>query len=341
MFEQNWMELIKPSKLDVERDICTTYHVKFTAEPFERGYGITIGNSLRRVLLSSIMGAAIVSVKIDGVDHEFSTIRGVKEDATEIILNLKKVVLRMDDDRPRMLKIEKKGEGIVTAGDIVHDGGVEIINPEHHIATLSEEAKLYLEMKARVGRGYVPSERNLEDDDPVGTIPIDALYSPVKKVSYNVTPARVGHRTDYDKLSMEIVTNGSVTALDALAFAAKIVRDQMKIFINFQEDEDYEDRAGRVSDQQDFSDNLYKSVDELELSVRSANCLKNADIKYIGELVQKTEQEILMTKNFGRKSLNEIKEILSCMGLRLGTKLDNFPSRDTLDKMAMKRKDQV
>ncbi|MBP1732086.1 MAG: DNA-directed polymerase, alpha subunit, partial [Deltaproteobacteria bacterium] len=189
--------------------------------------------------------------------------------------------------------------------------------------------------------GYVPSERNLEDDDPVGTIPIDALYSPVKKVSYNVTPARVGHRTDYDKLSMEIVTNGSVTALDALAFAAKIVRDQMKIFINFQEDEDYEDRAGRVSDQQDFSDNLYKSVDELELSVRSANCLKNADIKYIGELVQKTEQEILMTKNFGRKSLNEIKEILSCMGLRLGTKLDNFPSRDTLDKMAMKRKDQV
>ncbi|MBP1731096.1 MAG: DNA-directed polymerase, alpha subunit, partial [Deltaproteobacteria bacterium] len=185
MFEQNWMELIKPSKLDVERDSCTTYHVKFTAEPFERGYGITIGNSLRRVLLSSIMGAAIVSVKIDGVDHEFSTIRGVKEDATEIILNLKKVVLRMDDDRPRMLKIEKKGEGIVTAGDIVHDGGVEIINPEHHIATLSEEAKLYLEMKARVGRGYVPSERNLEDDDPVGTIPIDALYSPVKKVSYN------------------------------------------------------------------------------------------------------------------------------------------------------------
>jgi DNA-directed RNA polymerase subunit alpha len=341
MFEQNWMELIKPSKLDVERDSCTTYHVKFTAEPFERGYGITIGNSLRRVLLSSIMGAAIVSVKIEGVDHEFSTIRGVKEDATEIILNLKKVVLRMDDDRPRMLKIEKKGEGVVTAGDIVHDGGVEIINPDHHIATLGEEAKLYLEMKAKVGRGYVPSERNLEDDDPIGTIPIDALYSPVKKVSYNVTPARVGHRTDYDKLSMEVMTNGSVTALDALAFAAKIIRDQMKIFVNFQEDEDYEDRAGRAADQQDFSDNLYKSVDELELSVRSANCLKNADIKYIGELVQKTEQEILMTKNFGRKSLNEIKEILSCMGLRLGTKLDSFPSRDTLDKMAMKRKDQV
>jgi DNA-directed RNA polymerase subunit alpha len=341
MFEQNWQELIKPTKLDIERETSTTHHARFSAEPFERGYGITIGNSLRRVLLSSIMGAAITTVKIDGVDHEFSTIRGVKEDVTEIILNLKKVVLRMDDDRPRMLKIEKKGEGVVTAGDIIHEGGVEIVNPEHPIATLSEEAKFYMEMKAKVGRGYVPSERNLEEDDPIGTIPIDAIYSPIKKVSYTVTPARVGHRTDYDKLTMEIITNGSVPALDALAFAAKIIRDQMRIFINFEEDEDFEERGGRVSDQQEFSDNLYKSVDELELSVRSANCLKNADIKYIGELVQKTEQEILMTKNFGRKSLNEIKEILSCMGLRLGTKIDSFPSREILDKMAVKRKDQV
>jgi len=341
MFEQNWQELIKPTKLDLERETSTAHHVRFSAEPFERGYGITIGNSLRRVLLSSIMGAAITTVKIDGVDHEFSTIRGVKEDVTEIILNLKKVVLRMDDDKPRMLRIEKKGEGIVTAGDIIHEAGVEIVNPDHPIATLSEEAKLYMEMKAKVGRGYVPSERNLEEDDPIGTIPIDAIYSPIKKVSYNVTPARVGHRTDYDKLTMEIITNGSVPALDALAFAAKIIRDQMRIFINFEEDEDFEERGGRASDQQEFSDNLYKSVDELELSVRSANCLKNADIKYIGELVQKTEQEILMTKNFGRKSLNEIKEILSCMGLRLGTKIDNFPSREVLDKMAVKRKDQV
>jgi DNA-directed RNA polymerase subunit alpha len=341
MFEQNWQELIKPTKLDIERENCTTQHVRFSAEPFERGYGITIGNSLRRVLLSSIMGAAITSVKIEGVDHEFSTIRGVKEDATEIILNLKKVVLRMDDDRPRMLRIEKKGEGIVRAGDIIHEGGVEIVNPEHPIATLGEEAKLYMEMKAKVGRGYVSSELNLEEDDPIGTVPIDAIYSPIKKVSYTVSQARVGHRTDYDKLTMEIITNGSVSALDALAFAAKIVRDQMRIFINFEEDEDFEERGGRVSDQQEFSDNLYKSVDELELSVRSANCLKNADIKYIGELVQKTEQEILMTKNFGRKSLNEIKEILSCMGLRLGAKVESFPSRELLDKMAMKRKDQV
>jgi DNA-directed RNA polymerase subunit alpha len=287
------------------------------------------------------MGAAITTVKIEGVDHEFSTIRGVKEDATEIILNLKKVVLRMDDDRPRMLKIEKKGEGIVTAGDITSEGGVEVVNPDFPIATLGEDAKLYMEMKAKVGRGYVPSERNLEEDDPIGTIPIDAIYSPIKKVSYTVSQARVGHRTDYDKLTMEIETNGSVSALDALAFAGKIVRDQMRIFINFEEDEGFEERGGRVSDQQEFSDNLYKSVDELELSVRSANCLKNADIKYIGELVQKTEQEILMTKNFGRKSLNEIKEILSCMGLRLGTKIDSFPGRELLDKMAVKRKDQV
>ncbi len=341
MFEQNWQELIKPTKLDIERETCTTDHVRFSAEPFERGYGITIGNSLRRVLLSSIMGAAITTVKIEGVDHEFSTIRGVKEDVTEIILNLKKVVLRMDDDKPRMLKIEKKGEGVVTAGDIIHEAGVEIVNPEHPIATLSEEAKLYMEMKVKVGRGYVPSERNLEEDDPIGTIPIDAIYSPIQKVSYTVTPARVGHRTDYDKLTMEIATNGSVPALDALAFGAKIVRDQMRIFMNFEEDEGFEERGGRVSDQQEFSDNLYKSVDELELSVRSANCLKNADIKYIGELVQKTEQEILMTKNFGRKSLNEIKEILSCMGLRLGTKIESFPARELLDKMAVKRKDQV
>ncbi len=341
MFEQNWQELIKPTKLDIERETCTTDHVRFSAEPFERGYGITIGNSLRRVLLSSIMGAAITTVKIEGVDHEFSTIRGVKEDVTEIILNLKKVVLRMDDDKPRMLKIEKKGEGVVTAGDIIHEAGVEIVNPEHPIATLSEEAKLYMEMKVKVGRGYVPSERNLEEDDPIGTIPIDAIYSPIQKVSYTVTPARVGHRTDYDKLTMEIATNGSVPALDALAFGAKIVRDQMRIFMNFEEDEGFEERGGRVSDQQEFSDNLYKSVDELELSVRSANCLKNADIKYIGELVQKTEQEILMTKNFGRKSLNEIKEILSCMGLRLGTKIESFPAREVLDKMAVKRKDQV
>ncbi len=341
MFEKNWQELIRPTKIEIERESCSAYYTKLSAEPFERGYGVTIGNSLRRVLLSSIMGSAITSVKIDGVDHEFSTIRGVKEDVTEIILNLKKVVIRMNDDTPRMLKIDAKGEGVVRAGDILHDGSVDIINPDHHIATLSDEARLYMEMRAKVGRGYVPAERNAEEDDPIGTTPIDAIFSPVRKVSYNVTPARVGYRTDYDKLSMEIWTNGSVTPLEALSFAAKIVREQMRIFISFDEGDDAEMAQGRDLTPQDLNENLYRSVDELELSVRSANCLKNADIKYIGELVRRTEQEILMTKNFGRKSLNEIKEILACMGLKLGVKLDSFPSREDLDRMALKRKDQV
>jgi DNA-directed RNA polymerase subunit alpha len=341
VFEKNWQELIKPTKIDIERESCSVYYARFAAEPFERGYGITIGNSLRRILLSSILGAAISSVKFEGVDHEFSTIRGVKEDVTEIILNLKKVVLRMEDDRPRMLKIDFRGEGIVTAGDIFSEGGVEVINPEHHIATLGEDARLYMEMKARVGRGYVPAERNRDDEDPIGTIPIDAIFSPVKKVSYNVSPARVGFRTDYDKLTMEILTDGSISALDALSFAAKIVREQMRIFINFEEPEDIEPGDAKEGERQEFNDNLYRNVDELELSVRSANCLKNADIKFIGELVQKTEQEILMTKNFGRKSLNEIKEILACMGLKLGIRIDNFPSREDLDRMAQRRKDQV
>ena len=341
MFEKNWQELIRPTKIDIERESCSTYYTKLSAEPFERGYGVTIGNSLRRVLLSSIMGSAITSVRIEGVDHEFSTVRGVKEDVTEIILNLKKVVLRMNDDTPRMLKIDAKGEGVIKAGDILHDGSVDIVNPEHHIATLSDEAKLYMEMKVKVGRGYVPAERNFDEDEPIGTTPIDSIFTPVTKVSYNVSPARVGYRTDYDKLSMEIWTNGAVSPLDALSFAAKIIREQMRIFISFDEGEDTETAQGRDMIPQDFNENLYRSVDELELSVRSANCLKNADIKYIGELVRKTEQEILMTKNFGRKSLNEIKEILSCMGLKLGLKLDNFPSREDLDRMALKRKDQV
>jgi len=339
MFEKNWQELIKPAKIDIEKK--EDNYLKFSAEPFERGYGITIGNSLRRVLLSSIMGGAITSVWIDGVDHEFSTIRGVKEDVTEIILNLKKVVLRVSDDKTRVIKIDVKGKKEVTAKDIIHDGTIEIVNPDHHIATLSEDARLYMEMKVKAGRGYVPSEMNYNENDPLGTIPIDSIFTPIKKVSYNVTPARVGFRIDYDKLTMEIWTNGSISPLDALSFAAKIIKEQMKIFIHFDELEDEAEIQERGAEKQDFNENLFRSVDELELSVRSANCLKNADIKYIGELVQKTEQEILTTKNFGRKSLNEIKEILSCMGLRLGIKLDNFPSREELDKMSVKRKDHI
>ncbi len=337
MFEKNWQELLKPAKVDIEKKEGD--YLKFSAEPFERGYGITIGNSLRRVLLSSIMGAAITSVWIDGVEHEFSTIRGVKEDVTEIILNLKKVVLRLSDDKPKVVKIDAKGKMDIKAGDLIHDGTIEIVNPDHHIATLSEDARLYMELKVKMGRGYVPSEMNYNENDPLGTIPIDSIFTPIKKVSYNVTPARVGFRTDYDKLTMEIWTNGSITPLDALSFAAKIIKEQMKIFIHFDEFEDEKEVQERGVERQEFNENLFRSVDELELSVRSANCLKNADIKYIGELVQKTEQEILTTKNFGRKSLNEIKEILSCMGLRLGIKLDNFPSREELDKMSVKRKE--
>jgi DNA-directed RNA polymerase subunit alpha len=339
MFEKNWQDLIKPTKIEIEKKEGS--YVKFSTEPFERGYGITIGNSLRRVLLSSIMGAAITSVWIEGVDHEFSTVRGVKEDVTEIILNLKKVILRASDDRPKVLKIDVKGQTEVRAGDITHDSSVDIVNPDHLIANLSEGAKLYIEMKARTGRGYLPGDMTKDEADPVGTIPVDATFSPLRKVSFNVTSARVGFRTDYDKLTMEIWTNGSIDPLDALSFAAKIIKEQMRIFISFDEIEEGMDSEEKILEKQDLNDNLYRSVDELELSVRSANCLKNADIKYIGELVQKTEQEILMTKNFGRKSLNEIKEILSCMGLRLGIKLESFPSREDLDKMTLKRKDHV
>jgi DNA-directed RNA polymerase subunit alpha len=339
MFEKNWQELVKPTKIEVEKK--ENNYIKFSTEPFERGYGITIGNSLRRVLLSSIMGSAITSVWIDGVDHEFSTVRGIKEDVTELILNLKKVVLRITDDKSKTLKIDIKGAKELTAGDIIHDSGVEIVNPDHHIATLSDEARVYMEMKARVGRGYVPAEANYDENAPIGTIPIDAIFSPIKKVSHNVTTARVAERTDYDKLTMEIWTDGSVNPLDALSFAAKIMKEQMRIFINFEDMEEAGADEERITEKPDFNENLYRSVEELELSVRSANCLKNADIKYIGELVQKTEQEILMTKNFGRKSLNEIKEILSCMGLRLGIKLDNFPGREELDRTALRRKDNI
>lgn len=339
MFEKNWQELVRPTKIEIEKK--ENNYIKFSTEPFERGYGITIGNSLRRVLLSSIMGSAITSAWIEGVDHEFSTVRGVKEDVTELILNLKKVTLRITDDKTKVLKIDLTGPKEVTAGDIIHDSSVDIINSDHHIATLSDDARLYMEMRARVGRGYVPSEANYDESEPIGTIPIDAIFSPIRKVSHNVTTARVAERTDYDKLTMEIWTDGSVNPLDALSFAAKIIKEQMKIFISFDDIEEVVGAEERLIEKQEFNENLYRSVDELELSVRSANCLKNADIKYIGELVQKSEQEILMTKNFGRKSLNEIKEILSCMGLRLGIKLDNFPARDELDRTAIKRKDNI
>lgn len=319
----NWREMIRPEKVDVE---STPYYGKFICEPLERGFGITIGNSLRRIILSSLYGAAIVSVKFDKVMHEYSVIPGVMEDVSELILNLKEVRLKVSDPETRTLYIEAEGEGEVVAGDIVsEDGKVEILNPKLHIATLGEGAKLHMEMRVKVGKGYALSEANKDENEPVGTIPIDAVFSPIKRVNFVRGNARVGQRTDYDKLTMEVWTDGSIKPEDAVAYAAKIFKEQMSIFINF--DEDVEPEPESESEEQQkprFNDNLYRSVEELELSVRSANCLKNADIHKIYQLVAKTEAEMLKTKNFGRKSLNEIKEVLSEMGLSLGMKLEGF-----------------
>jgi DNA-directed RNA polymerase subunit alpha len=291
---------------------------------------------LRRVLLSSLQGSAITSVKVDGVLHEFSTIPGVVEDVTDVILNLKEVRFRVTGDgNVRRLHIEKQGEGVVTARDISVGAMVEVLNPDQHICTLAKDAKLRMELTIKQGKGYVPAEKNIEENQPIGTIPIDAIFSPVRKVSYTVTQARVGQITDYDKLTLEIWSDGSVKPEDALAYAAKILKDQLSIFINFEEEAETQEEEVRTEPA--FNENLFRNVDELELSVRSANCLKNADIRHIGELVQKTEQEMLKTKNFGRKSLNEIKEILSEMGLSLGMKLENFPSREEIET---RRKEQ-
>ncbi|MCJ8502936.1 DNA-directed RNA polymerase subunit alpha [Desulfatitalea alkaliphila] len=319
----NWREMIKPERVQVS---STPNYGKFVCEPLERGYGMTMGNTLRRVMLSSLHGAAITSIRIEGVEHEFSAIPGVLEDVSEIILNLKQVRLKTKDAQPRRLTCQAEGESVVTAGRFVSpDGAVEVLNPESHIATLSGQGRLKMEMTVRVGKGYALSEANKEEDAPIGTIPIDAVFSPIKRVNYVVGNARVGQRTDYDKLTLEVWTDGSVTPEDAVAFGAKIFKDQMSIFINFEEEGESEEGRGSGDDEpMEFNENLYRSVDELELSVRSANCLKNAEIHKIYQLVQKTENEMLKTKNFGRKSLNEIKEVLSEMGLYLGMKIDGF-----------------
>jgi DNA-directed RNA polymerase subunit alpha len=326
---RHWTDLIKPKQLEIDEKSLTSTYGKFYAEPFERGFGQTIGNSLRRILLSSLMGASIVAVRIKGILHEFSTIPGVTEDVTDIILNLKEVRLRLNDGEQQTLKIEAKGPGTVQAKDIVAPPSVEILNPEHKIATLSRDAKLEAEMTVRLGRGYVPAERNKEEGAPVDTIFIDAVFSPIQKVNFTVTNARVAQRTDYDRLVFEVHTDGSVNPEDAMAYAAKILQDQVGIFVNFQDEPRQEKREDGPAIP--LNDNLFRSVDELEFSVRSQNCLQNADIKYIGELVQKTEQEMLKTKNFGHKSLNEIKEILREMGLELGMKIDHFPAREEIE----------
>jgi DNA-directed RNA polymerase subunit alpha len=321
--------LIKPKKLEVEESSLTATYGRFHAEPFERGFGQTIGNSLRRILLSSLMGASIVAVRIKGILHEFSTVSGVTEDVADIILNLKEVRFRMNEGEAQTLKIDAKGPGVVQAKDIIAPAAVEILNPGQKIATLSRDAKLEMEMTLKMGRGYVPAERNKEEGAPVDTIFIDAVFSPVHKVNFNVTNARVGQRTDYDRVVFEVHTDGSVKPDDAMAYAAKILQDQVGIFVNFQDEPRPEQRDDGPSIP--LNDHLFRSVDELEFSVRSQNCLQNADIKYIGELVQKSEQEMLKTKNFGHKSLNEIKEILREMGLELGMRVEHFPTREEIE----------
>jgi DNA-directed RNA polymerase subunit alpha len=335
MIEKNWRDLIRPKKLEFEEGEISATYGKFTCEPLERGFGLTLGNSLRRVLLSSLQGAAITSAKIKGVLHEFSTVPGVKEEVTDIVLNLKSTLIKMHTEGPKTVWIRKKGPSEIKSGDIEGDPNVEVLNSDLHIATLAEESELEMELTVKTGRGYVVADRNKDEDHTIGTIPIDAIFTPVRKVNYIVTNARVGQQTDYDRLTMEIWTDGSVRPDDALAYAAKILKGQLTMFINFEEEPEVEEAAPEP-EAESVNENLYRSVDELELSVRSANCLQNANIKFIGELVQKTEAEMLKTKNFGRKSLNEIKEILAGMGLSLGMKLEDFRSRKEIEKMKEK-----
>ncbi len=328
---RNWQDLIRPRQIEVDENLNDSYG-RFDCAPLERGFGLTLGNALRRVLHSSLQGAAITSIRVDNVLHEFTTIPGLLEDVTDVVLNLKEVRLRMNAPGPKEITIEKQGVGTVTASDFQSgDQTVEILNPEHHIATMSEDANLRMTATVEIGKGFVLAERNAQEEQPIGTIPIDSVFSPVRKVNYTVTNARVGRETNYDKLTLEVWTDGSVTPQDAVAFAAKILQDQLSIFINFEEDIDrVAPEAGIATT---LNEILFRPVDELELSVRSANCLQNADIKYIGELVQRTEGEMLRTKNFGRKSLNEIKEILGGLTLEFGMKLESFPARKDLEHM--------
>ena len=329
----NWRDIIMPEKVQVSSQTST--YGKFVWEPLERGFGITIGNSLRRIILSSLCGSAIVSVKFDGVMHEFSTIPGVLEDVSEIILNLKNVRVKMDEATPRHIEINTTGEGIVTARDIVSgDGKVEIMNPDQHIATLSADAKFKVEMVVKAGKGYALAESNKDLDSPVGTIAIDSVFSPINRVNYRISNARVGQRTDYDKLTIEVWTDGSVRPEDTIAFAAKILKEQMNVFINFDEEVEPTTIDKPTEDfKPNHNENLFLDVDELELSVRSANCLRNANITKIYQLVKRSETEMLKTKNFGRKSLNEIKELLAELGLALGMNIEGFQPPDEDDNI--------
>jgi DNA-directed RNA polymerase subunit alpha len=337
MIHKNWAELIKPTQLEVKPGADSSRVATVVAEPLERGFGLTLGNALRRVLLSSLQGAAITSVQIDNVLHEFSSVPGVREDVTDIVLNLKGVTLKMDVDAPKRLTLSAKGPGEVKAGDIQETAGIAILNRDHIICHLDDGAELHMELTVANGKGYVAADKNRPEDAPIGLIPIDAIFSPVKRVSYEVTATREGQVLDYDKLTMKVETDGSLTPEDAVAYAARIIQDQLSVFVNFDEPE-----AATRSDAEDgleFDPRLLKKVDELELSVRSANCLKNDNIVYIGDLIQKTEAEMLRTPNFGRKSLNEIKEVLSGMGLHLGMDVVDWPP-ENIEDLAKRFDDQ-
>jgi len=333
VLQKNWQDLIKPSKLEIQSGRDRSRTATVVAEPLERGFGMTLGNALRRVLLSSLQGAAIKTVQIDGVLHEFSSVPGVREDVTNIILNIKEIALRIHSDGVKRMVLKKEGAGPVKAGDIEASSEVEVLNPDHVICHLDQGAAIRVEFTADIGKGYVASDRNRPEDAPIGLIPVDSLYSPVKKVSYKVENTREGQILDYDKLTMVVETDGSIRPEDAVALAARILQDQLAVFINFEEPKkaQEEQRHPELA----FNAALLKKVDELELSVRSANCLKNDNIVYIGDLIQKTEAEMLRTPNFGRKSLNEIKEVLSSMGLRLGMEIPGWPP-ENIEEMAKK-----
>ena len=337
MIHKNWQELIKPTQLEVKPGNDSLRQATVIAEPLERGFGLTLGNALRRVLMSSLQGAAITSVQIDNVLHEFSSVAGVREDVTDIVLNLKGVAINMEVEGPRRLSISAKGPQIVTAGDISEIAGIDILNKDHVLCHLDEGANLYMELTVETGKGYVAADKNRPEDAPIGMMPVDAIYSPVRRVSYDVQPTREGQVLDYDKLTLKLETDGSVTPEDAVALAARILQDQLSTFINFDEPESAQ-RADE-DDGLEFNPLLLKKVDELELSVRSANCLKNDNIVYIGDLIQKTEAEMLRTPNFGRKSLNEIKEVLSGMGLHLGMDIEEWPP-ENIEDLAKKFEDQ-
>lgn len=333
MIQKNWQELIKPSKVDINHGNNPQITGKIVAEPLERGFGLTLGNALRRILLSSLQGAAVTAVQIEGVLHEFSSIEGVREDVTDIILNIKAIAVRMHVEGPKKMRLNAEGPCEVTAGMIEAGADIEIMNPDLIICTLDKGAKLSMEMTVNTGKGYCPAAQNRPEEAPVGLIPVDSVFSPVRKVSYEVEDTRVGQITDYDKLTMNIETNGVITPEDAVAYASRILQDQLQVFINF--DEPQEQTQEKEEEELPFNRNLLRKVDELELSVRSANCLKNDNIVYIGDLVQKSESDMLRTPNFGRKSLNEIKEVLGTMGLHLGMQVEGWPP-ENIEELARK-----